>query len=380
MPKQKLREAIAAEAARLIYRGKEQEYYAARKRAARWLSRRKLAPEDMPTNAEIQIELYALAGLFHEERETAGLIRMREAARELMEMLHEFEPRLSGCALEGPAMTGSDIRLLVSTPSARRVAAVLESEGFHPRLARPARREDSEAAGDSDASGDDIPAGRGGRPQGAEVEPPRLKLHYHFPCEIIVLPPGSPDAREGIDLDGVKRLLRETMQLRLDATSDEPGNEESAHPDAFGAMQLLVESLASVRLDPGRHPEGDALYHTMQVFELGREERPYDEEFLLACLLHDVGLAIDRRNSVRAAVESLGDLITERTRFLIEFRKDAAEYLRTGKISRSLMRSEHFEDLLLLARCDIAGRVCGAQVSTPEEAFDYIAGLEGEWE
>ena len=40
------------------------------------------------------------------------------------------------------------------------------------------------------------------------------------------------------------------------------------------------------------HPEGDALYHSLQVFDLACEESPYDEDFLLAALLHDVGKAM----------------------------------------------------------------------------------------
>ena len=88
MAKQKLREAIATEAARLILRGKETEYAVARKRAARWLSRRKVAAVDMPSAAEIQSQLYLLAGLFTNEHQSAALLAMREAALELMVLLN----------------------------------------------------------------------------------------------------------------------------------------------------------------------------------------------------------------------------------------------------------------------------------------------------
>ena len=65
------------------------------------------------------------------------------------------------------------------------------------------------------------------------------------------------------------------------------------------------------------------LYHSLQVFELAREELPYDEEFLLAALLHDVGKAIDPREHVAAALEALEGFITPRTAWLIEHHDEA---------------------------------------------------------
>src|SRR5437773_10933198 len=62
----------------------------------------------------------------------------------------------------------------------------------------------------------------------------------------------------------------------------------------------------------------DVLYHLLQVFELARDERPWDEEFLLAALLHDVGKGIDPHDHVAAALQVLDGLITPRTAWLIE--------------------------------------------------------------
>ena len=52
----------------------------------------------------------------------------------------------------------------------------------------------------------------------------------------------------------------------------------------------------------------------------------------------------------------------------------------TGRIRGGLKRSEHFEDLVLLARCDLQGRVCGAEVGTVIEALDYIRSLATAWD
>ena len=78
----------------------------------------------------------------------------------------------------------------------------------------------------------------------------------------------------------------------------------------------------SVKQNPKYHPEGDALYHSLQVFHLARDARPYDEEFLLAALLHDVGKAIDPHDHVAAGIEALRGAVTDRTLWLIEHHMD----------------------------------------------------------
>ena len=121
------------------------------------------------------------------------------------------------------------------------------------------------------------------------------------------------------------------------------------------------------------------LYHSLQVFEQARDRRPYDEEFLLAALLHDVGKGLDPANHVEAGLQALEDLITERTRFLIEQHMDAHAYQAGtlgARLRRELEASPDFEDLMLLEECDTAGRVPGAVVGTVDEALEYLRELE----
>src|SRR5205823_14979879 len=89
------------------------------------------------------------------------------------------------------------------------------------------------------------------------------------------------------------------------------------HSARFERYRLLLQPLEGVKQSARYHPEGDALYQSLQVFELARAERPYDEEFLLAALLHDVGKAIDPADAVTAALQAVEGPITERTAPLI---------------------------------------------------------------
>ena len=166
----------------------------------------------------------------------------------------------------------------------------------------------------------------------------------------------------------VVALARSGMPIVPEAAEQAPAPEaETArlgdHIGRFEVYRLRLEPLADVKQSPKRHPEGDALYHSLQVFELARGERPFDEDFLLAALLHDVGKAIDPDDPAAAGVEALAGAIDDRTAWLIAHLRDLAPrpgYSPSPKTLRDLKTSEYFEDLELLRDLDEGGRVPGA--------------------
>jgi hypothetical protein len=146
------------------------------------------------------------------------------------------------------------------------------------------------------------------------------------------------------------------------------------HLDRFAIYKMRLEPLEAVKQNPRYHPEGDALYHSLQVFERAREARPYDEEFLLAALLHDVGKAIDPQDHVAAAVEALRGAVPPRTLWLIEHHMD----LLAPRARPPADDPDVLDDLELLRELDDTGRVPGTPVGTIDEAIAYLRGLERE--
>lgn len=355
MSDRKLRQSIAAEAARLLQQRKEVDYHSARRKAARWYSRQRVSPADMPSFGEIQQEVFALAGLFSGERQHSALAEIRLVARNLLMLLSDFEPRLSGIAITGPVLPGAVVEISLLAGTASDVSAVLFDAGHRVQVADNAT----------------------------------LTFFERYPCVVSLTEDSASRASDSrelslADMDALLASEAELQQLRANHAELEgfetDSSEDEYHPDFFPTVAMLLKSLESIRLDPATHPEGDLLYHTLQVYELGLAERPYDEEFLLACLLHDVGLALDRRRPLEAAWQAIGSLVTERTWFLIENRPAAVEYLQTGRIRGTLKRSEDFEELVLLARCDLKGRVRGAEIGEVDDILEYIAGLSSAWD
>ncbi len=188
------------------------------------------------------------------------------------------------------------------------------------------------------------------------------------------------------------REIRKQIPAVVEAAQTEKGNHDglgkassrdrsslTGATDRFRVYERLLLPLENLQEDPQLHPEGDVLYHSLQVFELARNALPYDEEFLLAALLHDVGKAIDPRDHIAAGLEALDGCVTQRTAWLIEHHVDAL-LLRDGSLGarsrKRLEASESFDELLLLAKCDRQGRAIGVPVPDVPDALAYLRNLE----
>jgi HD domain len=359
----KLRQAIALEAARLMYERVESEYYTAKRKAARRLCRRGVKPEDLPSNAEIREQIQVFARIHEGEKRTQHLRDMRLEALRMMRLLRPFRPRLIGSVMTGHVRKGSDIDLHVFTDTVGLVTDLLERDGCQFDVERKQVVKHNEARVFTHIHVYD-------RFNFELTVYPEDKAHYVFRSSVT----GGPIERASIrELEEL--LAREYPDLDLEGAL----HAAAAAPDPHRLFRMLLLPLENVGQSARHHPEGDVLYHSLQVFELARDERPYDEEFLLAALLHDVGKGIDPADHVTAGLSALEGLITERTQFLIAHHMDAHAY-RAGTLGARLRRvlesSPDFEDLLLLRQLDDAGRVPGAVVGTVDEALDYLKELE----
>jgi hypothetical protein len=149
--------------------------------------------------------------------------------------------------------------------------------------------------------------------------------------------------------------------------------------DRFDALAAEVSVLATVKQDPRKCPEGDALEHSLQVFDLVHRERPFDEELLTAALVHDVGRAIDRADPVAATLDAIADLVTERTRWLVEMLPAARGHVDRTLGHRGRRRLEShpdFLDVLLLAEADRRAHERSYPTPTLDEAIAILRDLE----
>ena len=355
----KLRRQIAWDAARLMYQRQESEYYRAKMKAAKRICRGWVKPADLPSNAEIRDQIQMLAHLHEGESRFANLRDMRLEALRVMQLLAKFRPRLIGSVLTGHIRAGSDIDIHLFADSIESICHELEREGMVFDVERKRVKKHGEE---------------------------RTFVHIHvrdrFPLELTIYPSDKAHyvwkssitgkAMERASIAELEQFLhQEYPELDLDEAVEDIANQV----DRFQIFESLLLPLEEVKQNRTYHPEGDALYHSLQVFDLARDEQPYDEEFVLAALLHDVGKGIDRQDHVNAGLEALAGLITDRTGWLIAHHMDGHkihDHTIGARAHRRLRENENYEDLLLLSECDRAGRQVGVMVPDVEEALDYV--------
>jgi predicted HD phosphohydrolase len=362
LPPSKLRRQIAWQAAQLMYTRQESEYYRAKMKAARHVCQGWVKPADLPSNAEIRDEIQSLARLYEGENRSHNLREMRLEALHLMRRLSRFRPRLIGSVLTGHVRQGSDIDIHVFSDSIEAVTLALDEDGVVYDVERKRVRKHGEE---------------------------RIFTHVHvrdrFPLELTVYASDlahyvfkssvTGKAMERASIAELEQFLRREYP-DIDLEQEVLAIEDQV--DRFQVFEALLLPLENVKQSPKYHPEGDVLYHSLQVFDLARDELPYDEEFLLAALLHDVGKGIDRSDHTASGLEALEGFITERTAWLIEHHMAAQQVLdRTigVRARRRLQQNESYDELILLARCDRHGRQRGVQAPELDEALDYLREL-----
>jgi len=362
MPSEKLRRQITFEAARLMYTRQETEYFRAKQKAARKVCRSWVKPADLPSNAEIRDEIQRFAWMYEGESRFDNLRDMRVGALRMLRLLDRFKPRVIGSTLTGYVRQGSDIDIHVFTSSLEAVTHTLDGEGFAYDVERKRVRK-----------------------EGVEQVYTHIHVHdkYQFELTCYAADFAHHVFKSSITGKAIERaderelealLLKEYPDLDLDASLADAAEQF----DRFEFFRLLLMPLEKVEQSRKYHPEGDALYHSLQVFDLARDESPWDEEFLLAALLHDVGKGIDLHDHVAAGLEALGEQITPRTAWLIANHMEGHKLL-DGSIGarakRRLQQHEDYDELVMLVRCDQGGRVRGAYAPDVDEALDFLREL-----
>src|SRR4051794_7669503 len=291
MSNAKLRQAIALEAARLMYERVESEYFTAKRKAAKRVCRQQVKPEDLPSNAEIREQIQLFARLHEGEKRTQHLREMRLEALRLMRVLRPFRPRLIGSVMTGHVRKGSDIDLHLFTDSVGLVTDLLEQEGYQYDVERKQVLKHGESRVFTHIHVHD-------RFNFELTVYAEDKAHYVFRSSI------TGKAIERTSIAALEAFLAREYP-GLDLEGDLAAADDAMTDDPYPLFRLLLLPLEQVKGSSKYHPEGDGLYHSLQVFELARERQPWDVEFLQAALLHDIGKGLDPYDHVEAGLQAL---------------------------------------------------------------------------
>ncbi len=134
-----LRREIAALAARMMAEDGVSDFGFAKRKAARQLGA--TDADALPNNAEIEAELRAWQALYQDEEQPERLHEMRSAAVQVMRLLEDFRPYLTGGALDGTAGRYSELEIEIFPESTKDIEIFFLNQDFpyeHREPRRPA--------------------------------------------------------------------------------------------------------------------------------------------------------------------------------------------------------------------------------------------------
>jgi hypothetical protein len=132
------RRSIASLAARMIAEDGIEDYGHAKRKAARSLGMGEA--EALPTNDEVDVELRTYQTLYQEDEQRERLSELRRVALEVMELLAEFRPYLTGAVLDGTAGRYASVEIDLFADSAKDVEISLLSRNIPYEITDPRRR------------------------------------------------------------------------------------------------------------------------------------------------------------------------------------------------------------------------------------------------
>ncbi len=130
----------------------------------------------------------------------------------------------------------------------------------------------------------------------------------------------------------------------------------------------LLLALDGVEQSPRYHPEGDALFHSLQVFDLARAATD-DREMWAAALFHDVGKSVRSGDAGHDEIgaDLLAGLVSDRVEWLVRHHLDLLRDAR--KTRRRLHGDQRLADLEKLRTWDVKGRRPEARVLSVNDAM-----------
>lgn len=127
----RMRQRIAAEAARIMTEEHITDFYKAKHKAAARLSAANT--RNLPRNNEIEKALVEYQRLFRADSHPVRLKRLRETALRAMEFLVRFNPRLVGPVLRGTADEHTEVTLHIFAETSEEIGLFLMEKGIPHR-------------------------------------------------------------------------------------------------------------------------------------------------------------------------------------------------------------------------------------------------------
>lgn len=163
--------------------------------------------------------------------------------------------------------------------------------------------------------------------------------------------------------------VSESCPLFLRTAHTRQEHRGSVSPFLKNHLYRSLISLKGVHQDPRYHPEGDALYHSLQVFELAYHSSS-DPALWAAALLHDIGKARHPTDHANRGAEELQGVLSPRIVWLIQHHLHLLQSPRRTR--RWLHNTTQLRDLELLRKWDLQGRCPFATVMAPGDAINIL--------